>query len=320
MPLPSLSREAIPRLQLFAVLLAASVLGWGSAYAVDESLAGLIAPPEDLDEPALVAIAGADAPRSPRPPRHSRTDFVKPIVERSIFDSSKVGAEEQQVRGEELSELDLVLLATVVARPEEFSSALIAEPGKRTTRKRRGRRRTVTTDYENSRGYGLGDEVPGGATVVSIEQGKVTLEHGGQKAVLVIGDPRDEAKASTSSSRGSSEDDDGVEKVDRNRYAIDREVIDELSEDPSKLAKLGRVRPHKKDGAVDGYRLSGMRRNSLGRKLGLRNGDVVHSVNGHELTSMSAAMNAYNALQADRELEVQITRRNRSRVLNYEIR
>ena len=36
-------------------------------------------------------------------------------------------------------------------------------------------------------------------------------------------------------------------------------------------------------------------------KLGIKNGDVVHSVNGHDLTSMSSALSAFDSLQSERE-------------------
>ena len=82
-----------------------------------------------------------------------------------------------------------------------------------------------------------------------------------------------------------------------------------------------RVVPHKdSNGEIDGYRLSGIRRRSFFYKLGVKNGDIVHSVNGQSLTSMSSAMDAYNSLSNEQSFSFEITRRNQRQTFEYEIR
>ena len=226
--------------------------------------------------------------------------------------------------GEEaLTDLDLILLATVVAQPEDQSSALIGKKGTRRTRVVRGHRRVTSSGIDDARGYGIGDVVPGDATIVSIDKGKVVLQRRGHTELLLLGDPRDETssgsnQAAPKSAAGAA--DDGIEKLADDRYAIDQQVIDKLTASPGQLSRLGRVMPHSRGGKLDGYRLAALRHNSLGRKLGLHNGDVVNSINGHELTSMQAALESYTALQEARELYVQITRHNKDKVMHYEIR
>jgi len=79
--------------------------------------------------------------------------------------------------------------------------------------------------------------------------------------------------------------------------------------------------PHKgSDGEVDGYRLSAIRRGSLFDKLGIKNGDVVHAVNGLPLTNMEGAMSAFQSLQSEDEFSFDVTRRNKKSTFEYEIR
>ena len=55
-------------------------------------------------------------------------------------------------------------------------------------------------------------------------------------------------------------------------------------------------------------------------KLGIKNGDVVHTVNGATLTSMEAVMGAYGSLQNERGFNFEITRRNQKMTIEYEVR
>jgi len=86
--------------------------------------------------------------------------------------------------------------------------------------------------------------------------------------------------------------------------------LDQLLEDPEALSKMGRALLHRgPDGAFDGYRLSGIRRGSPPALMGFENGDVLHELNGHPLTSMEEAMEAYQALRGATGLDATVTRR-----------
>jgi len=86
--------------------------------------------------------------------------------------------------------------------------------------------------------------------------------------------------------------------------------LDQLLEDPEALSKMGRALLHRgPDGDFDGYRLSGIRRGSPPDLLGFENGDIVHELNGHPLTSMEEAMEAYHALRGATGLDATVTRR-----------
>jgi general secretion pathway protein C len=196
-------------------------------------------------------------------------------------------------------------------------------PRARRRRRRRNRGGGATVRViQDAAGYGIGDTIDNtDAEIVSIEQGQVTLKRAnGQLEVLTMATEEGATKTVSASSKGDDEEEDGVEKLANDHFTIEREVIDKLAADPSQLAKLGRAVPHKgPDGDVDGYRLSGIRRNSLGRKLGLRSGDVVHSINGYDMTSMSAAMEAWNSLQGANALQVDVTRRGSKRNIKVDV-
>lgn len=339
-PLLSVAPAARTLALFGAVAVGAWLAGWGATIAVKPQLA----PPElasalDIREGgAKVAKGDSDRPRARARRGTSKRSLVDPVVRRSIFDSSKVGvvAETTASTGDVgLTDLDLILVSTLVVEPSEYSSAWIGSEGTKSVaasgsdddgpRKRRRRRRNRTSKVRvitDAAGYGIGDKIAStDAEIVSIEQGQVTIKRGnGQLEMLTMVTEEGTTTVSGSSKDEEDKAEDGVESLGQDHFSIEREVIDKLAQDPSQLAKLGRAVPHKgPDGEVDGYRLSGIRRNSLGRKLGLRSGDVVHSINGYEMTSMSAAMEAWNSLQGANSLEVDVTRRGSKRAIKVDV-
>ena len=242
-----------------------------------------------------------------------KNDYVDAIVKRSIFDSSKVGeatAADVAVldTGEEgrRSDLKVVLLATIVAEPAEFSSALIAEE----------------KGGDGAIGYGIGDGLLGEATIVRIEQRKVVIRRDdGTVEFITMEEGKTFEKAKGDGKKKAAKDDDSGVSKEGDKFVVKQELIDQILENPEQLYSQVRAVPHKgPDGEVDGYRLSGIRRKSVFHKLGIKNGDIVHGVNGQSLTSMSAAMEAFNGLQNEKNFSFDLTRRSNRKTQEYEIR
>ena len=309
-----------PRRTLAVAAVGAAVLGWLLSLGANRIAARYLALPDDA-ELARITPGEPPAPREPgepsseeprrslfdtRPP--SRSDYVDPIVARSIFDSSKVGVvsapmTDTGVSGRR-SDLKVLLLATVVTEPPEYSSALFLEEKSK----------------DKASGYGVGDDLIGEATIVRIEQRKVIIRRN-DGTVEYIDMEQDDGLARTSRTSDDTEGDGDVDKLEDNKFVVERSVVDAALENPEALASQVRVVPHRgTDGEVDGYRLSGIRRSSLFDKLGIKNGDIVHTVNGRELNSTSSALDAYQSLQNERNFSFEITRRNKRQSMEYEIR
>jgi len=90
-----------------------------------------------------------------------------------------------------------------------------------------------------------------------------------------------------------------------------------------------RIAPHKNvDAEIDGVRVSGIRRNSLFASCGIKNGDIIHSINGvtlHERTECAGAVGSVPESYGScffapwlqlingelEEFDIKLTRRNR---------
>ncbi len=282
------------------------------AVGTNAGLARIVGLPEGAelaDLGVLVADGGDKAASGNKRPTRKRTaskrSFVEPIVKRNIFDPDAVGQEVEvgDSEADRQTDLAVTLLATVVVDPEIRSSALIAED------KRDGL----------TRGYGIGDSLLGEGEIVRIEQKRVVIKRtNGDVEYLAMKDD-DGKKKKSKKKKG--EDDDEVSKEGDNKFVVDRSLVEDAVANVEKLATQIRVVPHKgPDGEIDGYRLSAIRRGSLFDKLGVKNGDIVHDVNGHPLTSADGALKAYQALQNDSNFTFEVTRRNKKQTFEYEVR
>jgi general secretion pathway protein C len=85
------------------------------------------------------------------------------------------------------------------------------------------------------------------------------------------------------------------------------------------LMEQARIRPHIEDGKASGISITGIKPNTLFRKMRLRNGDIITGVNGTLIESVEDAMQLFGDLSSASEVQLEIKRRGRKRVLNYKI-
>ncbi len=242
----------------------------------------------------------------------SKNSYLDPILRRNIFDSTAVGTTasgdvDPGVDGRRTS-LDVTLLATVVAEPDSFSSALISSGDKREA---------------SVQGYGIGDELLGEATILRIEQKKVVIRRsdGTIEYIDMGGEGSKQASSGRQSKSSDGDEEGGITKTGEYSWEVDQSVIAGALGNIDSLISQVRATPHKgPDGEVDGFRLSAIRRGSLLQKLGIKNGDVIHGVNGTALTSATGAMGAFQAMQSESQFSFEVTRRNQKNTFEYSIR
>ena len=123
------------------------------------------------------------------------------------------------------------------------------------------------------------------------------------------------------SSGGVSADDldSNITKVSDTKYTINRELLDKVLANQGQLMRSARVVPHEQNGEVVGVKLYGIRRKSLFGQLGLQNGDLLRTINGHNMGSPDSALEAYARLRSADFLSVAVTRRGQPVTLEYEI-
>ena len=85
------------------------------------------------------------------------------------------------------------------------------------------------------------------------------------------------------------------------------------------LMDQAQIRPYIEDGRPSGISITGIKPNTVFRKMRLRNGDIITGVNGSSIETVEDAMKIFSDLRSASELQVEIKRRGQKRILNYKI-
>ncbi len=104
-----------------------------------------------------------------------------------------------------------------------------------------------------------------------------------------------------------------------NHCVLKNGVTDRVLENQALLLRSCRVVPMMTDGKVTGLKLFAIRPGSLFHVLGLRNGDLLKTVGGYDLTSPETALEAYVALRKMSKVEVVVERAGQPLALTYKV-
>jgi type II secretion system protein C len=111
----------------------------------------------------------------------------------------------------------------------------------------------------------------------------------------------------------------GVKKTGAYSYDIERPELNKYLDNLGGLGSQARVIPNHVGGRTQGYKLVGVRPNSLFRTIGIRSGDVIMSVNGQPIDSAAKALGLFDKLKSEAQVGVTIERRGQQKDLSYSI-
>jgi general secretion pathway protein C len=172
--------------------------------------------------------------------------------------------------------------------------------------------------------YPVSAEVPGGATVKSIEWDRVVLSRNGQDEILDleqgVGAPNLPSRLARPAIGRPATADAHIQEVSQNEYVIDRSEVDSALENMSQLFTQIRAVPHFEGGKATGFRLFAIRSGSLFDKIGLKNGDIIQSINGSPMNDPSRAMALFQELRNQNDLTVEVIRNRQPQTLTYSFR
>jgi len=252
----------------------------------------------------------------------TRSKAGKPLADRNIFCSTCQPAVASETPtniasdGVAMTTLPLNLIATFVSKTS--SLAMIQN-----------------TQTQAQGGYAIGSEIPGGGPVVAITYKHVDFKNtsaGGriERISLLSEAPAAVAAAPVAVAAGPTDGapkdemtaaiDSGIKKLDETTYEVDRSLVDKLLANPLAASKGARVTPSIKNGKPNGIKLYAIRPSSIYAKLGLANGDTIHSINGFELDSLDKGLEVYQKVKDASGLQVSITRRGKPVTVNYSIK
>ena len=170
--------------------------------------------------------------------------------------------------------------------------------------------------------YRVGDSIQN-ATVKMILRQKVVLSVNGRDEILGMEEPgtatrRGGGPRPRVARQGSSPPRMPVSSSPR-QLTLKSDQIESALENLDQLMEQARIRPHIEEGQPAGISITGIKPNTVFRKMRLRNGDIITGVNGAPIESVEDAMKVFGDLSSASEVQLEIKRRGRKRTLNYKI-
>lgn len=284
-------------LDLLALGVAAALAAHATALAAGAALLrrSMELAPSPLATP-LASVAGPDV-------------RGEAIVRRNIFCSScRTRSSPERAEAKPASEVPspLRLLAIMYAAPPADGRQSLA----------------VIKDQRGATGaYAVGSLV-GNATVDAIAPLRVSLHlPGGDRWYLTLldGQSHESSPKVAPVDSLSAELDAGITKVGDNRYGVRRATIESLLGKMDALPSQARLEPDIRDGKAVGFRLRDVRAGGVFAKIGLRDGDLVSSVNGLATNGPDNALAIYASLRSARHLSVALERSGRRITTEYDI-
>jgi general secretion pathway protein C len=104
------------------------------------------------------------------------------------------------------------------------------------------------------------------------------------------------------------------------RISLRRSYIEQSMTDVASLMTQVQIQPHMENGVPAGLALSSIKPNSIFRRMGLRNGDIIAGVDGSEITTVDDALKLVDSLKSASTLSVQLKRRGQEKNIEYTIR
>jgi len=292
-----------------AVIAVGAFLGAGLFTEVAATLL-LKAPP-----PAAASSETATAPVRPVKPE-SKTSVIQTLGSQNIFDAEPPESEDtgdgEGGEGEAQTpvlDIDVDLLGTLVSPSPEWSLATIRVQG-------------------TSKLVRLGVKVMERADVVEIAGRYIVLQEGTQRKVVRLWDEKTATKPGTpmkpvpvasvpAPSRDATK---GVKKVGAYDYQLDRSMLEENLADLTKLGMQARIVPNYEDGKYSGFRLVGIRPDSLYRAIGLESGDLVKRINGNDIDTPNKAIELFEKLRTSSTISMDVDRRGKKVTMSYSIK
>lgn len=112
----------------------------------------------------------------------------------------------------------------------------------------------------------------------------------------------------------------GIAQVGENEYSVERQIILDLANDLERASKLAWTGwAYNEKGKTIGFTVKKIRCGSILDQVGLKNGDIIHEINGKNVTSITQAFGAWRKVRKKDMVRVKITRKGEKMELRYHV-
>ncbi|MFB3147849.1 MAG: type II secretion system protein GspC [Thermodesulfobacteriota bacterium] len=242
------------------------------------------------------------------------------ILKRNIFSVSETDSSEKLEANPDTlpeSNLNLILLGTII-NPDAKSVAIIKNDDNSKVNGYRGGESIDIIESETVKLLNVEHckaviqrKGKGPETIKCKNLGDVASAGGDNKRLRLKKSPA----ASDTNRRPGSKKSEKINKIGENKYEVSRDLLENLLSDPSKIIQQARVIPQD-----DGLRFFGIRSNSIFWKIGIKNGDTLHSINNVELNNLEKALTVFEELRYQNSFTIDLTRAGQKYTYEYTVK
>jgi general secretion pathway protein C len=281
-------------LKLLCILISVGCLSWAIFSSVFSGLVPAYAKSIALETTVLKLLNTKSSQQQPS--KITRASY-KALESTTMFGALKnpksAVATPTPVAQKKQALVPLELIGTFIASPHELSYAIIENKSK-----------------QEQEVFLAGDSVFDSADLVQISARFVKIKRDNKEEILRL-----DITDSDSPSPPSSEVAGLEQKID-----VAQSDLDEALANLPVLLTQARTVPYFTNGKRDGLRLFAIRAGSFYEKIGLKNGDILKTVNDNELNDPANALQIFEKLKSERNIAVKVNRNRQDLTLRYEIK
>lgn len=254
------------------------------------------------------------------PPRGQKAtptwDERQAILSRNLFNVSTLAGAAAPIAEEESYEetkLPLRLLGTVASEDPRLAKAAVED--------------LETRVHQVVR---VGDRLKDRAEVLRIERRRIVLQNGPRREELALSEdegstprpvasraPARPARRTVTPARSALD----IQRLGENRFALPREDVDSVADNPAALFSQARILPKYEEGEMVGVQLNAIKPGSLFEQIGIQNGDVITELNGIRVTGQQESAEVLRELSQAGQFNVTVTGQDgETRQLSFEPR
>jgi len=287
------------RLALLATVVLVVFLAWIMAQIIWQ-----VIPEPGYHEPQWSAGAPANRPTNATTTNANLT----PVAKLYLFGQPEVKTTTPEPRVTEAPEtkLNLKLTGVYVAESEADSRAVISGG-------QGGNKESV---------YGIGEEISRSVALHEIHPTHVVLDRNGRYETLYLQKDTPRNQRNNRSQPVRSRNYSSSSRSPRTELSPEigaelSQIREQLLADPTKAGELIRVQPVKNNntGQFDGYRVYPGKDRALFRKVGLRSGDMITSINGQSLNDPAKGFQILSEITSATQITLEVNRRGQTQTL-----
>lgn len=165
--------------------------------------------------------------------------------------------------------------------------------------------------------YRVDDALAQGTFITKISRFEAVISNNGhpERIPIYFGDaPAGAAQPGAALAGGTQ-----VAMLGDNKVVMDKRFFDAQKSNMNDMMTQIRAVPNMADGAINGFQVFEIVKDSLYDKIGIKNQDVVQRINGQALTSMEGGLDLFNAIKNDNRFVIDVLRNNQTKTITVDI-